>query len=216
MKEISNSTLALMVVAAILVSVFGSFLSLSKLNQLDGATGYATSATGKANLTVSAESSISIATDDVIELGTLAVNETNTSDILNDWWTIENTGGVNVSVSLFYGTQGSGTYANEKGFGPFSTETTQSGGCVDRLGDAIHTCFQVKCNSSLSGYDCNNTYYPLPASTGGNLIVDLDYDPGVDLAVFGVNVTVPLDEPAGNKEQTVTFDAVCTDEVAGC
>jgi hypothetical protein len=69
----------------------------------------------------------------------------------------------------------------------------------------------VKCNSSISGYDCNHTYYRLDNSTSdaAQLIVDLSNEDTVvngwrmDEATFGVNVTVPLGEPSGQKIQSV-------------
>jgi hypothetical protein len=105
MKEMSNSTLALMVVAAILVSIIGSFISLSKLGDI-GATGYASTGAGKANLTVPSIVDITVI-DGLIELGTIGQDDSNHSshgDIL-DYWLINNTGSVNISLRVQDNTQ---------------------------------------------------------------------------------------------------------------
>lgn len=210
MKEISNYTLALLVVTAILVSIFGTFLSLSKLGELGGVPGItgmlssSTTGTGKANLTVASSAYINLS-DDLIELGTIDLLGTNTSDIKNDWWVVRNDGTVNVSIDI-YGTQQGGV----QGRGPFSTGST-SGGCIDFTPDL---CFTVKCKNTTSagnistGNFCNNTYYALQTSAGGyTLMNDLDFTDGNDTVWFGVNVTVPPGEPAGNKTQLVTVAA---------
>ncbi|MBD3163713.1 hypothetical protein GF323_00770 [Candidatus Woesearchaeota archaeon] len=215
MREISNSTLALMVVAAIIVSVFGTFMSLSKLNQLSGPTGFATSETGKANLTVSSTASISLV-DDLIEMGTMDHNQTNWSYHLGieDYWHVENNGGVNISIEIYSTAQGpGGTYEANQGIGPFITASTANddSGCLKS--DFNHSCFMVRCNSSLSG-TCDATYYPLSNNTAGNNnkhLVDLDYQDSVDDAYFDINVTVPYGEPSGNKEIDVTFFAASSE-----
>lgn len=65
--DISNKTLGLLLVAAIVVSVGGTFLSLQQLGSLS-ATGYATSDTGLVNLTVEEVLSIELI-DSVIDFG---------------------------------------------------------------------------------------------------------------------------------------------------
>ncbi len=213
MKEMSNSTLALLVVSAIVVSVFGTLMSINRLNLLTGGagvTGFATTATGTANLSVSASAAISFS-DSLIEIGTLLPNQTNSSDDKNDWWRVLNDGGVNVSIEVYATSQGSGTYLNNRGLGPFSTSTASTSGCIVPS-TFVHTCFKIKCNSTATGLQCNNTYYPLWNQTGQNImLIDLSYVDGSDYAVFGVNVTVPISEPSGNKQQQVTFLGASSD-----
>lgn len=209
MKEISNSTLALMVVAAILVSVVGSFISVSKLNQVVPV-GFATTDTGYANLSVPATAGI-ILNDERINLNTIANGDTNASYNVNDYWLLNNNGGVNVSVEL-YGQQQGGTGKNYMGRGPFTDISTVSG-CLS--GALPHTCFKVNCNTTESGY-CNTAWESLGNESGAGTKLLQNFDSGAsDDAWFGVNVTVPVNEQAGQKEQTVTFFAECN-QSSGC
>lgn len=79
--DISNRTLGLLLVAAIVVSIGGTFISLNSLNDLGGApTGFATTDTGNVTLTVSNVVSI-IVNDSSIDFGacTMVINATKTS-----------------------------------------------------------------------------------------------------------------------------------------
>ena len=193
MKEISNSTVALLVIAAILLSITGSLLSLTKLREI-AATGYASSGVGKANLTVPANVDITVV-DDIIELGTVLQGQSNDSDQVDiqDFWLINNTGSVNVSLRI------RDTAQSAEGKGDGGNGFTGSTGCA-----ATNTCFYIKCNSTQSGYDCNDTYYTTETDYG-RYIFDLSSD-AADAgaqAVFGVNISVPNNEQAGNKEWAV-------------
>ncbi len=75
--DVSNKTLGMLLVAAIVVSVGGTFLSLQQLGSLSGSTGFATSDSGQVNLTVAQTLSIEL-TDDVINFGECLLNDTNT------------------------------------------------------------------------------------------------------------------------------------------
>jgi hypothetical protein len=205
MKEISNSTLAMLVVLAITVSVFSTLVSLNRLNVLGGGvglTGFATTDIGIANVTVSATASINL-TDRSVDLGTVTVMFSNDSDVRNDYFMLKNIGGVNVSIVAFSAAQA------EDGRGAFTT-TSDSGGCIDPNPDR---CFEIKCNSSRTGFDCNDTYYVLYDTTGEaqDLVWDLSYVEGNDTATFGVNATVPPGEGAGLRSLGITFEAASSE-----
>ncbi|MBR9699937.1 hypothetical protein GOV09_05760 [Candidatus Woesearchaeota archaeon] len=218
MRELSNSSLALMVVLAIVISAFGTFMSMSKLSEIGGAvglTGFATTDTGRANLTVPGGAFI-VVFDDEIDLHVIQINKTNASGYgvnwVDDWWRIQNDGGVNFSVEVYIDVasgqlSGSGTYSGQRGWGPFNSTTSVATGCVDPT-EVLHTCFRVKCNSTDSGDQCNNTYYSIYNKSGQAVLLnDLSYIDGSDIASFGINATVPPGEPAGTKIQFVTFEA---------
>ncbi len=222
MAEISDTTLIVIVAISMALTSIGAFASVNGFSFPDGIasiTGFATSQVGRANLTVTNAASITLSevTGDLnssaIELGTLTTGQTNYSDDegVDDWWRVNNNGGVNISLEI-YGTQPGGNQtANERGIGPFSTNDS-SGGCLDAWATNEHTCFMVKCNSTQTGFDCNSTYYPLwTGQGGGQLAIDLLHTDGQDNASFGVNVTVPLSEGPGTKQQAVTFFAACSD-----
>ncbi|MFH1173881.1 MAG: hypothetical protein V1725_01985 [archaeon] len=56
--DVSNKTLAIFLVAAIVVSIAGTFVSLNRLGKMGGMTGYALDDTGLANLSISTSASI--------------------------------------------------------------------------------------------------------------------------------------------------------------
>jgi len=213
MKELSNSTLALFVVTAIVISVFGTMLSVTKLNDV-GLTGMASTTstqTGTANLSVPATAYINL-TDTLIAFGVMEIGGQNDSENANDWWMVRNDGSVNISIRVYSpgGDDQDGSGSPVAGSGPFTSQTTGQG-CLAQ--SSLAACFMVKCqNSSAVDATCNTTYDALPVSASGAtsrlLINNLLPQPSAnDTAFFGVNVTVPADEPSGNKEQTVTFFA---------
>ena len=223
MKEMSNSTLAMLVVVAIVVSVFGTLMSLTRLDELGGGFGLAgmvststnTSAAGIANLSVAGTAWVN-ATDNIIQLGTLEPTETNDSDTVNDWWILKNDGTVNITIRVYsHPTMGNpanqtgGTGTAVAGKGPFSG----SQGCMN---DINPTCFMVKCmNSTDRHVICNSTWKRLPTAVNGDtslpLIINLSYTnqsgPVNDTTWFGVQATVPAVEGAGQKLQDVLFYA---------
>ena len=233
MREISNTGLVLLVVAAIVVSIGGTIFSISKIGQQPSniiITGLATSGIGTANLTVDTTASITLA-DDAINLGTIKPYDSNDSYQKNDFWKVNNDGSVNVSIQV-YGTQQNG---NGRGRGPFTTATS-AGGCLNNVTtlslpgysfSSSSSCFQIRCNSTLSAVNasvnnigCNATtnWTVLPAVAGQEVFIfDLDYRAGGggnsvgDNATFAVNVTVPPDEPSGAKSQAVTFLAASSE-----
>lgn len=79
-NEISNKTLAFLLVGAIVVSLFGTFVSLDRLNKIDARdfeliTGFATEGTGTVDLSVDALSSFRLAQIGV-DFGTIQPNST--------------------------------------------------------------------------------------------------------------------------------------------
>jgi hypothetical protein len=75
MEDLSNKTLAMFLLAAMVVSLFGTFIVLNKVGTNVGPTGLATTGTGIVNLTV--ESFLSITTNEssLIEFGACSLNE---------------------------------------------------------------------------------------------------------------------------------------------
>lgn len=232
MKELSNSTLAMLVVITIIVSVSGTLISLSKLSQFGGGAGVtgmissSLNATGEVNLTVQSTTYIN-ATDNVIELGVIDPGSSGTSESVNDWFNVRNDGSVNITIRIYshpdvYVTDegalnqsGSSGTSYLSGRGPFTSDTV-SEGCLNRTtdGDVLQACFMVKCqNSTYTDAICNSTYEALPLSNVGptsrKLIEYLAPTPDNinDSAIFGVNVTVPTGEPAGVKRQYVNLYA---------
>lgn len=208
------------VVAAIVISVFGTMLSLSKLNDFQPITGMLstnTSATAYANLSIAANAYINI-TDNLIQFGQIdIVSGRNSSQDLGDYWIVRNDGTVNISLRLYSTTTSdqAGNGTGISGRGPFTSSETTAG-CLAQFPEnsTLYTdkqaCFLVGCVFvNYSKAFCNTTYDALPLNALGAgsrfLVVNLSNNDGNDTAFLGVNVSVPESEPAGNKQQDVVF-----------
>ena len=81
MDEISNKTLAFLLVGAIVISLGGTLISMNKLSDMAAATGLISSDKTNGTVTLNVTTSIAInVTDDAINLGQLDFGETGTRD----------------------------------------------------------------------------------------------------------------------------------------
>ena len=121
-EEISNKTLAMLLVAAIVVSLGGTLVSLNKLGEFraGGITGFATEQSGTANLSITQTVAIYLS-DSNIQFGpgivntsitaynnaTLLSNKTNARPLGTwdwtsaDYFTLENIGNVDTNISVY-------------------------------------------------------------------------------------------------------------------
>jgi hypothetical protein len=116
MMDISNRTLAMFLIAAMVISLAGTLISLNRINKMGGLTGFASSDVGNVSLFVNTTQSL-IFTVSTINFGTGTVNQTSqycnlTSDAstpIRPWCegfqaatglVLENNGNVNLSVQL--------------------------------------------------------------------------------------------------------------------
>jgi len=184
--KVSNNILSVLLGMVILLSLFGTFTSVSYLSS-NTITGHATSnVTGTTSVTVESQTSCT-AGDSTIAFGTLARGITNTSEDLDtpDYITIENNGNAVINVSAF---------ASEE--------------LWDVVGNqAPNANWAIHCNAAQDGgsTSCETVYENLPTSDGvilSQLLVPAD---ATDLLTVGVNITVPSDETAGAKTGTITF-----------
>ena len=86
MQQISNKAVTYLLVLAIIISVGGTMLNfyrITKLTQAPAITGFATTSTGKVNVTIAAVSSITLA-DSLIDFGSCSPNSTGTNVSSND------------------------------------------------------------------------------------------------------------------------------------
>jgi hypothetical protein len=218
MKELSNSTLVILVLMAIIASIGGTIISLNKLNQLAGVTsvtGFASSITGKANLTVATTLDITLV-DSVVELGTIPVNFTNNSDNRHDWFWLRNQGSTNITIRA-----GSNTATDQKGQyasglagrGPFEQlNHSVNYDCLTKT-NFSQRCFMIKCkNSTSTTAICNTTYVALPIASqlasSRKLIQHLPTPTLNNSVWFGVQASVPPNELAGVKTIYIDFNSV--------
>jgi hypothetical protein len=218
MKDLSNSTLALLVLAAIVVSIGGTFVSLNRLNQLGGGPGltgfltYNQTQYGRANLSVPSLAYIN-ATDNTINLGLLGPGEWNSSDRVADYWNISNEGSVNVSIQV-YAHAADPQWTKWAGIGPFTVTAVnnQTGSCSNAVNTSKNGCFRVYCKSTRYVYaTCDTEEGSINSSTDGDLgrfiIQNLSNIVGNNSVWIGVNVTVPFSQASGDYDQYVEFKA---------
>ena len=190
MEEMSNKTIAVLVVCSIVVSALGMVIALSKFDSFPSITGFASSSgTGTTNVTISATTYITM-TDDFIDLGSLEPNEVKNSEDATDYFTVQNDGSVNIDVAL---------YDAASLFSGTDCSTTPN------------SCYKANGATAESG-SVNTTYGVVPngAPTKVTVITGLTPTDSVDSATIGVEVTVPPDEPAGDKTTSMTIVATAS------
>jgi len=163
--DLSNKTLAMFLVAAIVVSIAGTTVSLNRLGALDrvGVTGYATTDTGNLTLTVSSNTSIEFVTSyNLLNWGTGTVDGDNNCTLVTDGTTtgclnfdavsngllLRNIGNVNVTVQLV-------SNATNPEF------LDSSGECTAEAADVNFSTFLYKVTVNETGA-CNST--PVPSA----------------------------------------------------
>lgn len=183
--KISNNTLSVFLVLAIVLSVFGTFVSITYLNSSEYFTGHATSnVTGTTSITVAGETSCT-ASDSTIAFGTLDRTAVNDSETISDYITIENNGNSVMNISA-YMTEDLWDVAGNQ---------------------APNSNWRIHCNAAQDGGSttCNSTYTNILTSDGSILTTLLVPADATDLLTVGVNITVPSDETAGAKTGTIKF-----------
>ena len=198
--EISNKTLALFLVAAIVISLGGTIISLNKLNSLS-TTGFATS-TGVALLNITTSSSIKFVVS-TIDFGVGSVNTSgsnqNCTMYVNDTSTITKSGCINFSASVtpygpfFLENDGSTNLNVTLNSTKNSTEFIGGNYSIVKLQYAVSNNESGSCTGVLSNYawtDANRTDM--------NICTNLTYQDSVDSLRVGIRVVVPYDAPSSN------------------
>jgi len=210
-NEISNKTLAFLLIGAIVVSLFGTFVSLNKLNKisdygLGGITGLITDS-GTVTLDVSGLESFNVYTD--VDFGSIIPNATKlwaTTNTTNNWLgtfvndcslpagacqglTIENDGNEVLNIS-FNTTEDAasligGTTPYFKFFTRNGNETFGEGGCD---GNIIYNSSSALVWTEILA----DTDYVICNGTGGD---GFDFQSGADTVTLEFNLTIPADAP---------------------
>lgn len=203
-KDISNNTLAVLVLTGVLISVIGLFISTSYQNKVSGfVTSNISNTTATTSASVQATLRLNV-TDQNISLGDVFVGETNDSEVVDDFFQTQNDGSVPFNLSV---------YGNANTDSPFISTTANctqpipvNGTCSpDRL---PNTFYQIHANETQSG-TANKTYGAVqPGFVNKTLLVaNLGVSDTADNASIGVRITVPTDETAGAKSATVILYA---------
>jgi len=217
MNGISNKTLLILALVAIIISLGGTWLSLSKL-QLSGLTGKAPApiTSGTAQLNIQAQAVVNVS-QPTINWANVAVSQGNDSCIINSetgtsdrcstcsgtpctvadsGFTFHNIGNVNINVSVAAGKSAADFIGGTVGGGPVylwkSRNLTTVGGYAVNIKD---TYAATSTGATLAYFNMSPTNY----SVGQN-----------ESAYLDLNITIPRDAPKGAKTDTITFTAVET------
>jgi hypothetical protein len=203
----SNALLAVLVIIAIVVSVGGTLMTLSRIQpgviQLTGAATPGVTTSGTLSISPQATLEINL-TADTVAFGagrvfgncttwTGSTQHTTDNTSCGNWsyaplapFTVENTGNLDVNVSIkaqFNASDAAnwlgGTGANQS----YNAEVTEAGSCTTLSGWAEFT--------TGDKYVCNNLTHPT----------------GSDEIDVNINLTVPYDASTGALSQTITFTA---------
>ena len=178
-RRVSDEMLAILVVILFVVSMI-SFIPVARwsitvfgpINE----TGIA-----KVNLTIASETGCDF-TDNRIDLGAGKALQENNSEMVGDWWILENTGTVNVTVNI--------SVANSDWL--FDSQAAPS------------KWWKYNCNASTtqSGNCLVTDYTQVESSlvTAGIALDGLEPSATIDEGTFGTNATVPDTESSGLKE----------------
>ena len=186
--KLSDNQLTLLLMVAIFISLV-STLTIYQLGTYK-ITGYQTTPTSEAQANLTVESQVGCDfIDNFIDLGSVPQDESNNSDIVVDYWVIQNTGTENVTVNISVYNPPSGWL--------FTSATACGGDC-----QAETQYWQYYCNQSqsLSGICLVSSYTDVRAlMTEEIALTGLESGLTYHNATFGVNATVPSGESSGSK-----------------
>jgi hypothetical protein len=207
--DMSNKSLALLLVAAIVISLGTTLVSLNKLNNMDGisqTTGYATTGAGQVNVSVTSDTACTV--DSNVNFGsarptgirTLSTDANNNQDFSCDGTTpgtgncwgimINNTGNTVLDINMT---------------GDKNATTFLGGGTgLDNVD------FQVIVDDTeIEAGSCTTegiTVWEEMNATEKVVCTGLDFTDNSDVVVLDFNVTVRVDTPQGDKTSTITVD----------
>ena len=217
MVEISNKTLLILALVAIIISLGGTWISLSKL-QLSGLTGKAPLpvTSGTAQLNIQAQAVVNVSQPS-INWGNVAVSQGNdTCEInsengasyrcstcsgtpcttANSGFTFHNIGNVCINISVAAGKSAATFIGGTVGGGPLykwkSRNQTTVGGYAVGINN---TYLATALSATLAYFNMSPTNY----SAGQN-----------ESAYLDLNITIPRDAGKGAKTDTITFTALET------
>jgi|GEM_PF-440162 len=219
--EVTNKALAFLLVAAIVVSLGGTVVSLNKLNKV-GVTGFATANdTGLTNLTINSSIAITFTVANV-NFGAGYVNDSETG-IEN--CTIDTNGSAPAPTGTTAGIAGQACLGFEQPAAPFNIRNDGNkdvwitlasnasasdfiGGTNEQFKWFLSDNETGSCTSSNATYwtvwaDVSTTNSPACGSTGGSNST-FQYEDGNDLLNLHIRVNIPQDAAPGAREATIT------------
>ena len=215
--EVSNKTLGVLLIAAIVVSLGGTFVSLNKLGGVSP-TGYATNnVTGTVQLTVGTSTSIVINTDtydNVVDFGEcspgasmLFLDSDNGASVgdnaectgsslgaSGDYIQIENDGNIDANVTVRASVNGTNLFDTNGGLAYKMTNTSGDEGCYGLQAQLTYLNFTVEDDGSVGGGDDNP------------LCSNLTFADSTDMIDVSFQVALPPSTTSAGSS-TITFEA---------
>ncbi|MBI1969082.1 hypothetical protein HYS48_00170 [Candidatus Woesearchaeota archaeon] len=190
-KGISNNTLAVLIGLSIIVSLFGVWYSLSRLEIAQPGIEIITGAqtTGTAQATVTNSTTITITTS-TVNFGNLAIGaKDDTTDASPAPFAVRNDGNAPLNITINASALFSGGNQNASSY-QFKCRADEGPNCP-------------------SGSPSSFTNMPTANDTGKNLtaVFDLQGADANDSRFVDIAVSVPIGETGGSKSSTVTFTA---------
>ena len=227
MDDVSNKTVVALLIATIVISLGGAYVSLNAVNNklssigLSPITGFATTVpNGTATLTVSLVSSIQFSQPTVAfdtgsintsigncTLSTVAANSGGCVDFSaqTNGFTIENDGNTNLSVTLLSDLNAADFIGDGAALFLWNVSVNESGSCVNATGDRL-TVEPNTTNAGCGGEtsDCGGVF-EAASTTTKNICPSLLSDDASDALNIDINVSIPVTAPSGSKSAKLTI-----------
>jgi len=184
--KVSNKTIATLVVVLLLFTAIGTFNVLSRPKVAVNAF-----AAGDVTASIALDTSITLP-NNTVAFGNITQGTTDNTLNFDPWpFTVQNDGSVKLNLTISATDLWDTSAAPSSDYRFFANITGEG---------APGYCFDGNATSS------NITLANMPDSTGG-LLGLLESNNGCDSAEIEIEITAPADEPAGNKESTITVTA---------
>lgn len=227
MDDVSNKTVVMLLIATVVVSLGGAYISLNAVNnKLSGIgvgpiTGLATTVpNGTATLIISLVSSIQFS-DAAVDFGTGSINTTQGNCTLSttsansagcvdftaqaNGFTIQNDGNTNLSVTLVSDKNSTDFIQDGAGLFLWNVSVSEAGSCVNATGDRL----AIQPNTTNAGCGgagqaaCGAIFESATTITK-NICPSLLFDDAKDSLNIDINVTIPVTAPSGTKTAKLT------------
>ena len=229
MDDVSNKTVVMLLIATVVVSLGGAYISLNAVStKLSGIgvgpiTGFATIPNGTATLTISLVSSIQFS-QPTVAFGTGSINTTSGNCTLSttsasnsagciefsevaNGFTIENDGNTNLSITLSASANAATFIEDGASLFLWNVTVNESGSCVNATGSRLAVQPNTTTDAGCGGQGENacGAIFEAVSTTAKNICPSLLFDDASDALNIDINVSIPVTAPAGAKSATLTI-----------
>lgn len=229
MDDVSNKTVVMLLIATVVVSLGGAYISLNAVStKLSGIgvgpiTGFATVPNGTATLTISLVSSIQFS-QPTVAFGTGSINTTlgnctlSTTNANNgagcvdfsevgNGFTIENDGNTNLSITLSASANAATFIEDGASLFLWNVSVNESGSCVNASGarGVVSPNTTAGCLGEGNTNSSCGAIFEAVSTTTKNICPSLLFDDASDALNIDINVSIPVTAPAGAKSATLTI-----------